>query len=421
MNLFDMQGFLANSAFSLSLVLLPFYWIEAAFFSKSKYHNFGVFGTALVTLSLTLLLVIRWIEVKHFPLSNLYESLIFLSLSFTFAQILIDRTTNNTFAGVVVSPIVLLTTTFGSFTLPAELQKGTSLVPALQSNWLMMHVTIMMLSYAALIVGSLFAFVFLILTQLKANVLFDVPGNFSIKHPFNGTLNGIESTFASNRSLRQHQAENEGIVSCAKQEERRASLGKSGEGGWLPEGVGGSLYHNLLATNHHEQQFENPVDESLSNSNSTAPKRLVACQATTTNTIVASQPLIKQHFGNQKTAFSKPTAIRKQRREDVLKRIDNLSYRVLGLGFPLLTIGILSGSVWANEAWGSYWSWDPKETWAFITWLVYAIYLHTRITKGWTGKKPAIIATIGFVVVWVCYLGVNLISKGLHSYGWMQS
>jgi hypothetical protein len=168
-----------------------------------------------------LLLFIRWIEVKHFPLSNLYESLIFLSLSFTFAQILIDRTTNNTFAGVVVSPIVLLTTTFGSFTLPAELQKGTSLVPALQSNWLMMHVTIMMLSYAALIVGSLFAFVFLILTQLKANHLFDVPGNFSIKHPFNGTLNGIESTLASNHNryqpLHQHQAENEGIVSCAEQ------------------------------------------------------------------------------------------------------------------------------------------------------------------------------------------------------------
>ena len=417
MNLLDMQGFLANSAFSLSLVLLPFYWIEAAFFSKSKYHNFGVFGTALVTLSLTLLLVIRWIEVKHFPLSNLYESLIFLSLSFTFAQILIDQTTNNTFAGVVVSPIVLLTTTFGSFTLPAELQKGTSLVPALQSNWLMMHVTIMMLSYAALIVGSLFALVFLILTQLKANHLFE--GNISIKQLFNGTLNGIESSNHNRyQPLGQHRAESEGILSCAKQEEKRASLGKGGEGGWLPQGVGGSLYHNLVAINHHEQRFENPLDGSLSNSNSTAPNRLVACQPTTTNTIVGIQPLIKQHFKNQKTA---PTAMREERREDILKRIDNLSYRVLGLGFPLLTIGILSGSVWANEAWGSYWSWDPKETWAFITWLVYAIYLHTRITKGWTGKKPAIIATIGFVVVWVCYLGVNLISKGLHSYGWMQS
>ncbi len=101
-------------------------------------------------------------------------------------------------------------------------------------------------------------------------------------------------------------------------------------------------------------------------------------------------------------------------------RLDNLSYRTLGLGFPLLTIGILSGAVWANEAWGSYWSWDPKETWAFITWLVFAIYFHTRLTKNWSGTRPAIIATIGFFVLWICYLGVNLVGAGLHSYGWFQ-
>jgi cytochrome c-type biogenesis protein CcsB len=93
---------------------------------------------------------------------------------------------------------------------------------------------------------------------------------------------------------------------------------------------------------------------------------------------------------------------------------------VLALGFPLLTVGILSGAVWANEAWGSYWSWDPKETWALITWLVFAIYLHARILKGWTGRKPAIIATFGFFVVWFCYLGVNLLGAGLHSYGWFS-
>jgi cytochrome c-type biogenesis protein CcsB len=101
--------------------------------------------------------------------------------------------------------------------------------------------------------------------------------------------------------------------------------------------------------------------------------------------------------------------------------IDNYSYRILGLGFPLLTMGILSGAVWANEAWGSYWSWDPKETWALITWLVFAIYLHTRLTRGWTGTKPAIIASCGFVTVWVCYLGVNILGSGLHSYGWFTS
>jgi len=98
--------------------------------------------------------------------------------------------------------------------------------------------------------------------------------------------------------------------------------------------------------------------------------------------------------------------------------LDNISYRVIGLGFPLLTIGIIAGGVWANEAWGSYWSWDPKETWAFITWLVFAAYLHSRITKGWQGRKPALLAAAGFVVVWICYLGVNLLGKGLHSYGW---
>jgi cytochrome c-type biogenesis protein CcsB len=98
--------------------------------------------------------------------------------------------------------------------------------------------------------------------------------------------------------------------------------------------------------------------------------------------------------------------------------LDNISYRIIGLGFPLLTIGIIAGAVWANEAWGSYWSWDPKETWALITWLVFAAYLHARITKGWQGRKPAILAASGFMVVWICYLGVNLLGKGLHSYGW---
>lgn len=103
----------------------------------------------------------------------------------------------------------------------------------------------------------------------------------------------------------------------------------------------------------------------------------------------------------------------------LLINLDNLSYRAIGLGFPLLTLGILSGSIWANEAWGSYWSWDPKETWALITWITYSIYLHTRLIKGLIGAKPAFIATGGFFIIWICFLGVNLIGKGLHSYGWI--
>ena len=103
---------------------------------------------------------------------------------------------------------------------------------------------------------------------------------------------------------------------------------------------------------------------------------------------------------------------------EYLNNLDNLSYRLIGIGFSFLTIGILSGAVWANEAWGSYWSWDPKETWALIAWITFAIYLHTRLVKGWKGQKPAIVALFGFFILWICYLGVNLLGKGLHSYGW---
>jgi cytochrome c-type biogenesis protein CcsB len=114
------------------------------------------------------------------------------------------------------------------------------------------------------------------------------------------------------------------------------------------------------------------------------------------------------------------TAALTPQRLSLADTLDNISYRIIGLGFPLLTIGIIAGGVWANEAWGSYWSWDPKETWALILWLVFAAYLHSRITKGWQGRKPAILATVGFAIVWICYLGVNLLGKGLHSYGWFM-
>ena len=101
------------------------------------------------------------------------------------------------------------------------------------------------------------------------------------------------------------------------------------------------------------------------------------------------------------------------------EELDTLSYRSILVGFVLLTLGLISGAVWANEAWGTWWSWDPKETWAFITWLFYAAYLHMRISKGWQGRRPALLATTGFFVVLICYVGVNFLGIGLHSYGWI--
>lgn len=99
-----------------------------------------------------------------------------------------------------------------------------------------------------------------------------------------------------------------------------------------------------------------------------------------------------------------------------LRNLDILSYRLIALGFPFLTIGLTTGAVWANVAWGSYWSWDPKETWSLITWLIYAIYLHLRIIKGWQGKKSAYLNIIGFLAVLFTFFGVNFLLSGLHSY-----
>ena len=95
------------------------------------------------------------------------------------------------------------------------------------------------------------------------------------------------------------------------------------------------------------------------------------------------------------------------------EQLDSLSYRTITVGFLLLSVGLVSGAVWANEAWGSWWSWDPKETWALICWLVYAAYLHIRLIRGWQGRRPAVVAAVGLVVIAVCYIGVNLLGIGL--------
>ncbi|BCS54922.1 c-type cytochrome biogenesis protein CcsB [Geobacter sp. SVR] len=97
--------------------------------------------------------------------------------------------------------------------------------------------------------------------------------------------------------------------------------------------------------------------------------------------------------------------------------LDDLNYRAIMVGFPLLTLGIITGAAWANYAWGTYWSWDPKETWSLIVWFVYAAFLHARITKGWVGRRAAWLSIIGFGATIFCYLGVNLFLSGLHSYG----
>jgi cytochrome c-type biogenesis protein CcsB len=110
------------------------------------------------------------------------------------------------------------------------------------------------------------------------------------------------------------------------------------------------------------------------------------------------------------------------RREDLecllpdTENLDRITYKTICIAFPLLTLMIAAGAFWANRAWGSYWNWDPKETWAAITWLVYAGYLHMRITRGWRGRRAAYFAILGFAVVMFTFFGVTYLLPGLHAY-----
>jgi len=97
--------------------------------------------------------------------------------------------------------------------------------------------------------------------------------------------------------------------------------------------------------------------------------------------------------------------------------LDDINYKSIMIGFPLLSLGIITGAAWANYAWGTYWSWDPKETWSLIVWFIYAAFLHARFTRGWVGRRAAWLSIFGFAATIFCYLGVNLVLSGLHSYG----
>ena len=295
-------------AFTCLLAALPWsFWALSNGQSSSGVRSLIAFSNLLLTAQL----VLRWWQSGHFPISNLYESLCFLAWACTLTQLLVERNWPSPLVAAAATPMGLGCIAFASFALPDQLQQASPLVPALRSSWLVMHVSVIMVSYAALMVGSL----------LSVAVL---------------------------------------MTDRSEELELRSSS------------IGAGAYRR--------------------------PKALESLGAVAVQNPPEIQ-LSSIHFSRT-------------------EQLDSLSYRTITVGFLLLTVGIISGAVWANEAWGSWWSWDPKETWALICWLVYAAYLHTRLSRGWQGRRPALVATAGLVVIVVCYIGVNLLGIGLHSYGW---
>ncbi len=97
-----------------------------------------------------------------------------------------------------------------------------------------------------------------------------------------------------------------------------------------------------------------------------------------------------------------------------LQSLDEINYRLITFGFPLFTLAIITGAIWAESAWGRYWNWDPRETWSLITWLIYAIVLHARLVAGWRGRRAALLSMIGFLTIIIAFFGIKLLQRGLH-------
>lgn len=308
-----MEVYASNLVVGLLFLSTISVWVKFLLLNESTFFTKMVrFSTITANIIVTFILCLRWIIEGHFPLSNLYESLLFLTSILLTIYLYLEKKTKNKLIGVIIIPVTLLISSFSNFALSPEIQISSPLVPSLQSNWLLMHVSMILLSYATLMTGSLLSVLFLVISRFE---------NFNLKLLENSPL----------------------------------------------------PFYTIMVEYYEAKLFS--------------------------SSIKLSDELSK--FGKLK----------------FLKSIDELSYRIIGFGFPCLTIGIIAGGVWANESWSNYWSWDPKETWSLITWLIFATYLHVRITKHWEEKKTAIVGSFGFLILWVCYLGVNFLAQGLHMYG----
>nr|YP_010882888.1 cytochrome c heme attachment protein [Androsace kouytchensis]WIF27472.1 cytochrome c heme attachment protein [Androsace kouytchensis] len=311
-----LEHILTHISFSIISIIITIHLITLVVDEIVKLSDSSKRGMILAVFCITGLLVIRWIYSGHFPLSNLYESLIFLSWSFSIIHIVPYFQKNKTDLSAITAPSVLFIQGFATSGLLTEIHQSEILVPALQSEWLIMHVSMMVLGYAALLCGSLLSVALLVITFRKDITLF----------------------YNKNYFLNFNESFSFGEIQCM-----------------------------------------NKTSYFFGNT----------------------------HFFSAKNYY----------RSQLIQQLDYWGYRVISIGFVFLTIGILSGAVWANEAWGSYWNWDPKEIWAFITWTVFAIYLHSRTNKKLPPANSAIVASIGFLIIWICYFGVNLLGIGLHSYG----
>jgi len=351
-----------NSSLLFNISLATYLVASVVYITYLAFRNERV-GQAATLITLfgfivqTAALGIRWYEKAALmgfghipPLSNMYESMVFWTWSIVGIYLIFERIYKNRTLGAIVTPIAFITIAAISIS-PNISQEVQPLVPALQSNWLAIHVITSFLGYAAFAISFGVSVLYLILASEKRNDTFYVVGMLSLT---------LIITFLA------------------------------------------ALFMDFM------------VWKVLGGAH---PHLLAASFASTAGGVKAVSWIAAAFFFAFLWYFGVQYHEKLVSLFPGIKILDDVSYKTVMVGFPLLTIGIVTGAAWANYAWGTYWSWDPKETWSLITWFIYAAFLHARFTAGWKGKKTAVLSVIGFAAVIFTYIGVNFVLSGLHSYG----
>jgi len=339
-------------------------YISYLAFRKNGIGIAATTATIIGFVSQTVAFGMRWAEfaeigqmgwLRAVPLTNLYESLVFFVWCLILVYLVIEFKYKNRSFGAFITPVAALALAF--IDISGMSKNIQPLVPALQSNWLLAHVMMSFVAYALFSVAFSTGLMYLMLRseqKSEASYIF-----------WTITL---------------------GIFIAAL-----AAMGLD----FLTFKVAFMGEQELIKSYLFKASFRNDSSAVVAFSYAAA----------------AGLIFVIWRFGGSLKKIISSFNISAE-------MLDELTYKSIAIGFPIYTLGgLIFGAIWADQAWGKYWTWDPKETWSLITWFVYAFFLHSRMMRGWRGRKVAIVAVFGFIAMLFTYLGVNLLLSGLHSYG----
>ena len=370
----------------------------------------------------------RWYEAGHPPFASIYEMLLSFVWTLAVLTIIAEKKFQVKVIGTVTMPVAIV----GVVLMQLLRTDVHPLVPALQSTWLHVHVTLAMLAYAACALSFALAMMFLIQDKMKTETFLAATSLFTV-----GVYVGILTRFEKWGGL--------SLIAWNAQDRAEIFLQKGvrlfvviPDLGWLMLLVllvaAAPFVLYLIGRVKKDESFYTVANRAVFVSillqvlalavfllrASSGQYSSLDAEGLYATSLAASPFILSGLVGGIFNSLLYLLLLwRRTDLERLLPTADNLdriTYKTICIAFPLLTLMIAAGAYWANRTWGSYWSWDPKETWAAITWLVYAGYLHMRITRGWRGRRAAYFAILGFAVVMFTFFGVTYLLPGMHAY-----